>query len=325
MNGLRMTRRQFVARGAAAGVGLLALGKAFPQAGVSNGKSVVVRVRRPSIFATGEVSQAAVTDMVNAAVTRLAGEDDPVAAWRKFVSPDDVVGLKVNCLFGPGASTHIEVVNAVLQGCQAADVPAHQIIVWDRATNDLTKSGYPSNRDNPGVKFYGTDGDYEPERTVFGSFNGRLSRILTHHITALINLPILKSHNIAGITASMKNHYGSFDNPGDHHGNYCDPYIADVNAVPVIRDKTRLIIMDALFPIADGGPRARPQATWPYGAILAAIDPVAIDCTGLQIIEERRQTMGLQPIGTAARHIATAAEKGLGTNDPAAIQLIDLE
>lgn len=319
-----MSRREFIVAGAAAGAGVLTLGRALAQGEPTGGKSTVVRCLRPAHFADGELPEQAVANMVNACVRRLAGEDDLAAAWGRFVGPDDVVGLKINCLFGPGASTHIEVVHAVAAGCRAAGVPAERIIVWDRTTSDMAKTGYPENRDGPGVKYYGTDGDYEPNPTVVGSFNGRLSRLLTRTMTAVINLPILKSHSTSGITASMKNHYGSFDNPGSHHGDFCDPYIADVNSVPAVRDKTRLIIMDAVLPICEGGPRARPQFTWPYGAILAGTDPVAMDSTGLRILDERRAATGLDPIGTAARHVATAAAKGLGTNDPAQIELVDV-
>ncbi|MCD6352441.1 MAG: DUF362 domain-containing protein [Armatimonadetes bacterium] len=319
-----MSRREFLAVSAAAGAGLVTLGRALAQGEATGDKSLVIRSRRADAFAGGEVPEATVTDMVNAVVRRLAGKDDGAEAWAQFVGPEDMVGIKVNCLFGYGASTHLAVVNAIVAGCQAAGVAPERIIIWDRTTGDMAKTGYPVNREGKGVRCYGTDGDYEANPTVMGTFNGRLSRLLTRTITALINVPILKSHSISGVSISMKNHYGSFHNPGDFHGNACDPYMADINSVPAIRDKTRLIILDALFPVAHGGPRARPQYTWPYGGVLAATDTVAVDFTGLQILEARRKEIGLQPIGNQARHIATAAAKGLGTNDPARIELVDL-
>lgn len=319
-----MTRRQFLASAAGAvSVGLLATA---PRAGIAQQQpeATVVRVRRPGAFADGEVPQDVVTEMVNAAVCRLASRDEPAAAWGTFIKPDDVVGIKINCLFGLGASTHAEVVNAVIAGCRAVGVPDEHVIVWDRTSADMAKADYPINRDGPGVRYYGTDGDYEEQPTQIGVFRGRVSKILTRTITALINVPILKTHSLAGITLSLKNHYGSFHNPGDFHDGNCDPAMSDINSIPAIREKTRLIIADALFPIAHGGPQARPAFTWPYGAILAATDTVAVDYIGLQILEQRRREIGLPPIGRAARHIATAAARGLGTNDPARIRLIDL-
>jgi len=54
---------------------------------------------------------------------------------------------------------------------------------------------------------------------------------------------VLKDHGTAGVTLSMKNHYGSVDNPGSLHGGQCDPYIPELNNVPDIKDKTRLIVL----------------------------------------------------------------------------------
>jgi uncharacterized protein (DUF362 family) len=320
-----MKRRAFLATAGAAVVGWLSGGGAAAAAeAVGPGKSRVVRVRRPQLFAHGEIPARATAEMVHAAVKALAGETDGAAAWHRFIKPEDLVGIKINSLFGPGASTHLEVIEAVIAGCQAAGVPPERIIVWDRSTAELSRAGYPVGRDGRGVKWLGTDRDYEPQPTVAGSFKGRLSRLLTQRITALINVPVLKTHNVAGLTLALKNHYGSFHNPADHHANGCDPYLADLNGLAVIRGKTRLIIADALFPIAEGGPQARPQYTWPYGAILAATDPVALDFVGLQILEARRRTLGLEPIGRRVRYLATAAARGLGTNDPRRIEIVDL-
>jgi uncharacterized protein (DUF362 family) len=316
-----LSRREFIATTAAAGAAL-ALGKGTASA-EGEGKSIVVRVRRPKAFAEGEIPQKTVADMVHAAVERLAGVEDRTEAWRKFVHPDDVVGLKINCLFGVGASTHPEVVAAIVAGCRLAGVPDEHILVWDRDSGDLTKSGYAVCRSG-GYLCFGTDGDYEGEPVSAGAYKGHMTKILTQRITALINVPILKSHGICGLTMSMKNHLGSIDNPSDCHGNNCDPFLADINGLPVIRETTRLIIADALFPIAEGGPQARPGYTWPYGGILAATDTVAIDWLGLQILEARRREIGLGSITQAARHIATAAHRGLGTNDPKRIAIVEV-
>jgi hypothetical protein len=46
---------------------------------------------------------------------------------------------------------------------------------------------------------------------------------------------------------------------------------------------------------------------------------------GLRIIEEKRKHNGLAPLGDRARHVATAAKIGLGTNDPAQIDLREID
>ena len=58
----------------------------------------------------------------------------------------------------------------------------------------------------------------------------RLAKILTRECAMVINLPILKDHELAGITFSMKNMYGVVDKPFALHANGCNPGVADLNA-----------------------------------------------------------------------------------------------
>jgi uncharacterized protein (DUF362 family) len=291
------------------------------------GRSKVVLVKDPRAVQGDRIDPAVVAEMLAKGIVALTGAKSAEAAWKTFLKPEDVVGLKINCLFGKGASTYPEVTEAVAQGLQQAGVPAGNVIIWDMRDSDLQKAGYTIQRDGTGTKCYGTNGDYEPNVTQHGRFNGRLSQILTQQITALVNVPILKDHTVAGITAAMKNHYGSFHNPNEHHDNNCDPYIADLNELPAIRDKTRLIVCDALRPTADGGPAYSPQHVWPYGGLLLSTDPVALDYWGWRIIEARRKETGLSPleqVGRPPRQLATAAARGLGTNDPERIELVQV-
>ena len=164
--------------------------------------------------------------------------------------------------------------------------------------------------------------------TVSGSINGKLTKVLTQEITALINIPFMKDHMMSGITGALKNHYGSFHNPQACHGNHCDPFLADLNAIPVIRDKTRLIILDALQPFADGGPPLSKRNTvWDHHSLLVSRDPVAVDYMAWKIIDEKRKELGIPSLAEAGREpawIATAASKGLGVNDPNKMEIIKL-
>jgi hypothetical protein len=58
--------------------------------------------------------------------------------------------------------------------------------------------------------------------------------------------------------------------------------------------------------------------------VLASRDTVAIDHVGLMILEARRKEIGLGTITPASHAIATAAERGLGTNDMKRIALVDV-
>lgn len=263
--------------------------------------------------------------MVSQGMQAFTGKKSDTDAWKKLFKSSDVVGIKVNSFCGKRASTHPEVVVPVIAGLKLAGVKEENIIVWEWLDRHLVSGGFRINRSDKGVRCYGTENEFEEEPATAGSFSGRLSKILTRQITALINIPILKDHNGAGITCVMKNHYGSFPNPGDYHGNNCDPFIAELNSIPAIRTKTRLIICDALKPVANGGPNGDPRYIWEHGAIHIGADPVAHDYLGWQVIEARRKEMGLRSLadsGRAPKSIATGASMGLGTNDPAQMEII---
>lgn len=341
--GRKLSRREFLRSAAITGVGVYGAAALPLDAMAASGaqKSRIVIVTSPNVlvdpeknenthakWAIGESDKSidlqAASGMLLEGVRAFTGAGSDAAAWKKLFKPSDVVGIKVNCLFAKGASTHPEVVACIIGGLKLAGVKDENIIIWDRNDRELTRAGYVINR-GAGIKCYGTEGEYEAEPTKIGSFSGRLSKILTEKITALINVPILKDHSMPGITCAFKNHYGSHNNPGDHHGNGCDPFLAELNSAPAIRDKTRLIICDALKPIANGGPGFRPDFVWDYRSLIIATDPVAMDDQGWQIIEARRKEIGLQPLtetGRPPKFIATAASMGLGTNDPAKIEVI---
>jgi uncharacterized Fe-S center protein len=69
-----------------------------------------------------------------------------------------------------------------------------------------------------------------------------------------------------------------------------------------------------------GGPQGAPQ--WINRQLLVSTDPVALDATGLSIINQRRQGHNMRLVSEEARHISTAAQLGLGTDDP---QKMDVE
>jgi uncharacterized protein (DUF362 family) len=102
------------------------------------------------------------------------------------------------------------------------------------------------------------------------------------------------------------------------HQNNGNPQIAELCANPVIKEKTRLHIGDALMGICTGGPHGRPQ--WRNQQILAATDPVAMDHQCLQIINAKRVEKGERPIDRKAEHIRTAEDLGLGTCTPCLIE-----
>jgi len=316
-----MHRREFIERTVAAGVAAAALGRGRLLAEEPKAKSLVVKAVRDDATKDKKINAAVVREMVHAAVCRLAGKAKPEEAWAAYIRKDDVVGIKVSSKFGVGSATHPEVTAAIVEGCRMAGVPDDKIIVWDYEDKHLTISGYTINR-GPGVKYKGVSGEWEDQPTAIHTCQGRLAKVLTREITALVNAPILKSHPITGFTNALKNHFGSFHNPNDAHGGGCDPFMAHLNNLPVIREKTRLIVSDALLPVADRGPGPAPQFVWESRGVLAATDPVAIDYVAMKILDEQRVKIQKVPAETKAKCLFTAAQMGLGAADMAKIDLV---
>ena len=253
--------------------------------------------------------------------------DNSLDAWKKIARPGEVIGLKVNCLSGRGV-THPELVNAISERLRAIGIRAEDIIIFDRLNEDLENGGFKIETRGNTIKCFGNDFvGFSSDFEIFGSAASLVTKTITRICDGFINLPVLKDHGIAGITLSLKNMFGAIHNPNKYHLNVGDPYIADVNMLPSIRNKTRFIICDAIYSQFEGGPSYMPQWSWPYNGLLFSTDPVALDYTGWQLIEAKRAEHNFKPlkeIGREPTYISTAADKNhlLGTNDPNHMELV---
>jgi uncharacterized protein (DUF362 family) len=268
-----------------------------------------------------------VEKLLDSAMENLLQLNNSSHAWQKLFNKNDVVGIKVNCLAGRGLSTKYELVQALIQGLRSAGVAEKNIIIWDRANRDLEKAGYKIQTNRNGLKCYGTDQvGYSRKLYEFGEVGSSLSNILVHQCTAIINVPLLKDHGICGITNALKNFFGAIHNPNKYHDNFGDPFIADVNMLPEIRNKTRITITDALTAQYEGGPPFMPQWSWQFNGLLVGFDPVALDTVAWDVIEKKRKECGFRSLKLAGReptYIATAADENhrLGCNNLSKIQI----
>ena len=329
------TRRDFLLAGFTLGSTLLTNGACRgdvppPSAGTApDGKSKVVIARDEKLRTSGAGLDAdRLLKMLDRSMQTFFDRDDPVEAWRQVVRPGEVVGLKVNCLSGKGNSTRTELVDAICEGLQQAGIK--EIVVWDRLNADLESARFRIAERGTGIRCFGNDTlGYEDELATFGSAGSLLAKTLTQVCDAIINLPVLKDHGIAGVTIALKNMFGVIHNHNKYHVTMGDPYIADVNMLPPIRSKVRLTICDATTAQYEGGPSFMPQWTWPFNGLIVGADPVALDYTGWRIIEKKRAEAGMKPLKEAKRdpaYIARAAdpEHRLGTNDPRKIEVMEV-
>jgi uncharacterized protein (DUF362 family) len=330
---LKSNRREFLKAcvGGAALLGSARKTSGDPLSIPPNEKSKVAVGRDPLLRGNGtSLDSGRLLKVLDRCIQTIYDSDSPQQAWKRVISPGEVVGLKVNGLAGRGISTNVALVELVCERLREAGIPAKNIIVWDRLDSDLESAGFRVTSNTDHVRFMGNDAmGYEDDLSVYGSVGSRLAKTLTQVCDAVINLPVLKDHGIAGVSMALKNFLGAIHNPNKYHLNVGDPYIADVNMLPAIRQKVRLHICDATAAQYEGGPSYMPQWSWQENGLLMSRDPVALDYVGWKIIERKRAEKGMKPLKELKRepsYIATAADSQhrLGTNDPARMDQVEV-
>jgi uncharacterized protein (DUF362 family) len=331
-------RREFM-KGATTGAVLLGAQSKLGLAGMLDshdqraqaGKSKVVVARDAALHnAGGQPDEKRVLALLDRAIAAYTGRDNPVEAWKRIVPTDKVIGIKTNGLGGKGICTHQALVFAVAERLQQAGVRPGNILIWDRNARDLEACGLSISTDPNRIRCYGSDvSGFEDQVETWGTAHARISKILTRECAMVIGLPILKDHDLAGVTFAMKNMYGVLERPQDLHSSGCNPGVADLNCIPVIREKVRFTIGDAMSSVCDGGPGFHPEHLWQPNALIVGEDRVAIDHTAGQMIERRRAETGLPTLeaaGRPPRYIATAADGAhkLGTDDPKRMHLMEI-
>jgi uncharacterized protein (DUF362 family) len=336
MNTIHIANRRDFLKKAITGAAVLRAGcatalLAAAEQGAALKKSRVVIAHDALLRGTAStVDSRRMLSLLDRAVQALFDRDRPIESWRMLVRPGDMVSLKVNTLGGRGISSNLQLVEAICERLQEAGIKPTDIVIWDRDSDELERAGFHISTGGSRVQCFGTDRvDYEQDLVTHNSIGSRLSKILTQRSNVLINVPVLKDHDGAGVTIALKNMYGVIHNPNKYHPDGCNPYIADLNMLPEIRTRMRLTICDATTAIYEGGPAYKPEHSWKSNALLVSQDPVALDYTGWQIIERKRAEHGLKTLeaeGRAPNYIATAAdaEHRLGTNDPARISTVEI-
>ena len=236
----------------------------------------VVQASHAGAWADGDLVPDALRQLLDASITKLASLNDAGQAWAALFDPGERVAIKVNGL--RNGATHVPLVMAVTECLQDVGVPPEQIVIFDRNTAELVDMGYPVNVDGPGVRCYGNGDDWGLEGSYTAGWTLidteiRVSDILLE-CDALVNMPILKQAMGPGISFGMKNHYGTFDVPWLFHNDRFERAMGELNALPPIRDKTRLTIGDVLTTeTASGNDGYRVMGVG--NTILMSFDPVA--------------------------------------------------
>ncbi len=134
--------------------------------------------------------------------------------------------------------------------------------------------------------------------------------------TALIALPALKAHWLTGIGTVLKLYIMYSGSPSSYHKSNSSK-LGEIWNLPFVKGKTKLVLVDSLYPLCDKGPQPDPRYKWSYNGLIAGTDPVAVETVCLKIITEKRKALRGEPWPLSPPPICVeAADKvyGLGTS-----------
>jgi uncharacterized protein (DUF362 family) len=262
-------------------------------------------------------------EKVSASVLLATGKD-PVEFFKSKIKPSDTVGLKLNCLAGPPLAPRPELVEALVGWMEKAGVPANRVIVFDRSDRELKRAGFEIRTNGGGYRCFGTNGEYESDVEESYSVGACFSTILARQVTKLINVGVLKDHDLAGVSVGLKNYYGVIHNPNKYHGNNCSPFAAHLAAHRFIKDRHVLTVADAAVLQYHGGPAYRPDKALPFNAVVSSTDLVACDAWGFNEIEKARKAKGMKTLKQEDRYphwLDAAVEIGLTRITPSNVKV----
>ena len=147
---LHLTRRNcFEAIGGALGAARALAGAGFVQSRRQQTRPCLVfsrargsGVEHPGSIIDGRYQAEPVRQMMRKGMAELTGADGWADAWRLFVEPGDMVGIKVNPVGQPHVISAAEVVREIIAGLNAAGVKNKDIVVYDRYRAQFLHAGF---------------------------------------------------------------------------------------------------------------------------------------------------------------------------------------
>lgn len=230
-----------------------------------------------------------------------------LASWKKNVSGSSVF-LKVNALSHkvvPGQNTSpwfVEAVADLLHGS------GFKVFIGD--ANVATAKQVERAARNWGLsrlcKKYSTSFvNLSKQKTVPVKVNGNIFKVLRIpkillEVDSLVTLPVVKTHNVSGMTCALKNQWGCIPRFRQKYHLVLSQAIPEINlALPV-----RFCVADASISLEDNGPvTGIPKVT---NSFFASHDRVALDSAVARFMGFDSSSFG---------YIANAAGLGLGSTD----------
>jgi uncharacterized protein (DUF362 family) len=281
--------------------------------GPYKGRVIKVHAENSIDSNSARVNDTCVKKMLSAGMRSLTGHNREEDCWARFISPKDIVGIKVNCSGAPHIMSSPEIVAGIVENLVGVGVPAQNITIYERFSGQLKSVGY-ERYVAKGVKIWAAEKNfrgsllgYDPNTYVEVDFFGEedtrsfMVRPVADTFTKIINVPKMKEHQAAGVTGCLKNiAYGHFSNVDRSHrfaktNTYS--YIGTLASVEPVPAKVVLNIMDGLSGVWQAGPFSEyPQFRFYPKQIMFGTDPVAMDRMLIDVIEAKRKSEGAPSI-----------------------------
>jgi len=240
----------------------------------------------------------------------------PLGGMGRFVARGDVVVLKPNIGWDrvpqQAANTNPDLVKALVELCFQAG--AKKVVVTDVSCNDprrcFQRSGIARAAEAAGATVL------LPEERKFRDYrlNGELLSVWPVYTPILeadkiINVPVVKHHNLSRVTIGMKNWYGILGGRRNQLHQNIDVGIADLATFV----RPTLTVLDAYRVLVANGPQGgNLNDVRLVKTVVAGVDPVAIDALGASFL-------GLRP--EQIPYIRIGHERGLGNMNYAELQV----
>jgi len=280
----------------------------------------------------GRPARQPVERMLDQLIRELVGKSSVRDCWSQLFHGDDIVAIKPNAFAGQWCSPSAALMDTIISRLTAVGISPKHIFIWDH----WNFAGSPLyNHLRKGPARVATQKQWGYDRTIHRIPSGKWLKFnkLIPRVTAIVNVPVFKDHDLAGVSGSMKNlAFGSIINPASHHPNCCSPSVPDIYNLPILRDKVRLIVADTFHLIYNKGPFGSKSRSYnvPYSSLFATRDPVALDRIEWDVVDGFRKHRGLpllmdrghgpQKVGRPI-HILHAGSIGLGESNLSAIKL----
>jgi hypothetical protein len=308
-------------------------------------------VEHSGSIVSGVYQAEAIQQMVQRGMTDLTGAPTWQDAWKSMFEKGDVVGIKVCPVGGPKLCSDATVLHAILDGLNQAGVTDSNVIVFNRYREEAVQAGILEWL-RPGVRFEAASPAYDDKQLGMEGYDERhymelaivkegddpndphsrrsyVAKIVTSQVNKIINLPVLKHHQSAGVTITLKNmSHGFVNNVNRSHmtpsANACGIFIPSVVSLPIVRQKVVLHVVDSVRAAYHGGPPGKERFIWEPKILYFGTDPVALDKTGWKALDAKRAEVGMPSIALSkpdneshylncqVEHIEIAGMLGLG-------------